>query len=276
MNNRYGKGRDQGPDNWTRRPSERYDRENYYRNNNPDHYTTENEEGRWHFAGKFEDRNDPTYSYASRDRDEMREYPTYPMNQRDLRDRFGTRSGYGDDSSYYGSDGDFSNLRSSHYDQGYSRSQYGYGNQQRYGVTQPSGDMSRNFGTDYNQSTYNQQTNQQSYAGRGPKGWKRSDDSIKETICHALEQHPLIDAREIEVEVKEGVVTLRGNIHDRPAKRLAEDTIDGLPGVVDVHNNLTVDKTFFERAKEFFTGESETGAADTASRAGKPERNPRH
>ena len=77
--------------------------------------------------------------------------------------------------------------------------------------------------------------------------------------------------------MKEGVVTLTGNIHDRPAKRLAEDVIDWLPGVVDVHNNLTVDKTFFERAKEFFSGEtSEAGAADTASKAGKPEKNPRH
>lgn len=73
--------------NWNRRPSERYDREDYYRNSNPDHYTTENEEGRWHFAGKFEDKNDPTYSYATRERDLMREYPTYPTNEQEFYQR---------------------------------------------------------------------------------------------------------------------------------------------------------------------------------------------
>lgn len=178
--------------NWTRRPSERYDREDYYRHDIPDHYTTENEEGRWHFAGKFEDRNDPTYSYASRERDTMREYPTYPLNEEDFYQRHPDR----------------------------------------------------------------RRNNEPSYAGRGPKGWKRSDESIKETICHALEQHPRVDASEIEVEVQNGVVTLKGSIHDRAAKRRVSDLVDWLPGVEDVHNNLVVDKSFFQRAKELLTGES--------------------
>jgi hypothetical protein len=236
MKNWYRKDR-HNRDPETRRPSERYDREEYYRNSNPDHFSSQNEEGRWHFAGKFEDKSDPTYTYGSRERDMMNEYPTYPHNRQDFYrrhpdQRFGTQSAFGDDSSYYGTDGDYSSLRDRNYEQ--------------------------------------------TYAGRGPKGWKRSDDSIKETICHALEQHPRIDASEIEVDVKDGIVTLRGNIHDRPTKRLAGDVIDWLPGVVDVHNNLTVDKTFFERAKQLFSGGTDSGAADTPSRRGKPERNPRH
>lgn len=94
------------------------------------------------------------------------------------------------------------------------------------------------------------------YTGRGPKGWKRSDDRIKEDVSERLESDRHIDASEIEVQVRDGVVTLAGSVEDRRMKRHAEDIIENLPGVADVRNELSIDKSLFEQAREFFTGES--------------------
>lgn len=94
------------------------------------------------------------------------------------------------------------------------------------------------------------------YSGRGPKGWKRSDDRIREDVCERLERDAHIDASEIDVTVNEGVVSLSGHVETRRAKRHAEDIIENLAGVRDVNNSLTVDQSLFDQAKEFFTGES--------------------
>lgn len=47
-----------------------------------------------------------------------------------------------------------------------------------------------------------------------------------------------LDASEIDVEVKNGEVTLTGNVANHRAKRLAEDIADSVYGVHDVHNRL--------------------------------------
>lgn len=78
--------------------------------------------------------------------------------------------------------------------------------------------------------------------GKGPKGYQRSDERVKETVSERLEAHPDLDASDIEVEVKSGVVTLSGTVQDRQAKRMAEDASEGLPGVKDVLNQLQVSK----------------------------------
>ena len=78
------------------------------------------------------------------------------------------------------------------------------------------------------------------HAGKGPKGYRRSDDRIKEDVCDALERHSEIDASEVEVDVAEGVVTLSGTVESRQIKRMAEDLIDGLTGVSEVKNDLRV------------------------------------
>lgn len=98
------------------------------------------------------------------------------------------------------------------------------------------------------------------YRGRGPKGWKRSDERIKEDVSDLLERHPYIDASEIEVNVKDGVVILSGSVEDRRTKRMTEDAVENLPGVKDVRNELNVDQSLFQQIKEAFTGESESSA----------------
>jgi hypothetical protein len=76
------------------------------------------------------------------------------------------------------------------------------------------------------------------YEGIGPRGYQRSDVNIKEDVCDLLTRHGRIDASEIEIEVKNGEVTLTGMVDDRRSKRLAEDLAESIPGVIDVHNHL--------------------------------------
>ena len=78
------------------------------------------------------------------------------------------------------------------------------------------------------------------YSGRGPKNYRRPDARIREDINERLTHHPDIDPSEVEVDVDRGIVTLRGIVEDRSEKRLAEDVIEGVFGVVDIDNELKV------------------------------------
>jgi hypothetical protein len=79
------------------------------------------------------------------------------------------------------------------------------------------------------------------YAGRGPKGYQRSDERIKEEICDRLTADADIDAVEIEVLVQGGEVTLQGSVPERAMKRAAEDSVEEISGVLQVHNRLRVE-----------------------------------
>lgn len=76
--------------------------------------------------------------------------------------------------------------------------------------------------------------------GKGPKGFKRSDDRIREKVSEALFHDHAVDASEIEVNVNDGEVTLTGTVSDRRMKRLAEDCVDNIIGVKDVRNEIRV------------------------------------
>jgi osmotically-inducible protein OsmY len=76
--------------------------------------------------------------------------------------------------------------------------------------------------------------------GRGPRGYQRSDDRIRDDVCELLSRHGRIDAREIDVEVENGEVTLTGFVESRAVKRMAEDVAESAPGVRDVHNQIRV------------------------------------
>jgi hypothetical protein len=78
------------------------------------------------------------------------------------------------------------------------------------------------------------------FFGRGPKGYKRSDDRIREDVCDRLTDDPTIDATDMEVSVKDGEVKLLGTVDGRAEKRRAEDIVENVAGVRDVHNQLRV------------------------------------
>jgi hypothetical protein len=79
-----------------------------------------------------------------------------------------------------------------------------------------------------------------SHFGKGPKGYQRPDESIYEDVCYLLLLSRDVDASSIEVQVKEGVVYLIGEVQDRQTKRLAELEIEMVSGVKDVQNQLTL------------------------------------
>ncbi|HET7502220.1 MAG TPA: BON domain-containing protein [Kofleriaceae bacterium] len=78
------------------------------------------------------------------------------------------------------------------------------------------------------------------HRGKGPIGYQRSDERLRELICESLTDDDQIDASQIEVTVKNGDVTLSGTVEDRRAKREAEDCTCSVAGVRDVQNLLRV------------------------------------
>ena len=81
------------------------------------------------------------------------------------------------------------------------------------------------------------------YAGRGPKGYHRSDERIHEDVCERLTEHPAIDASGIEIAVSDGDVTLSGQVESRAVKHLTEAMVETVSGVKEVHNRLRVDRS---------------------------------
>jgi osmotically-inducible protein OsmY len=94
------------------------------------------------------------------------------------------------------------------------------------------------------------------FAGRGPKGYKRSDDRIREDVNEELTRNPDLDATDIEVKVESGEVTLSGTVDDRRAKRLAEELAERCSGVHEVHNQLRIDHAQSQSGSEREGGET--------------------
>lgn len=78
------------------------------------------------------------------------------------------------------------------------------------------------------------------YAGRGPRGYQRTDERIREDVCDRLTDDPRIDASDIEVHMKGGELTLSGSVRTREEKRLTEDLVERVTGVREVNNHLRV------------------------------------
>jgi osmotically-inducible protein OsmY len=128
---------------------------------------------------------------------------------------------------------------------GYSAAQASYGSayQGAYGPGTADEAGRRAFGSSYGEASgYGDSglSGMQGHRGKGPKGYMRSDDRIKEDICERLSDDPVIDASDISVEARQGVVTLSGTVDSRQLKHRVEDLIERCSGVKDIENRLTV------------------------------------
>lgn len=151
------------------------------------------------------------------------------------------------------------------------RDQYGYGSQQSYGGQSSRGQgRSASMGQDWNQNL-----GSGNYRGKGPKGYQRSDDRLKEMVCERLTDDASIDASTFSVTVKNGEVTLEGTVRDRSTKHRAEDIVEACGGVKEIHNNLRVDRS--SQGDDFSTRSfSDNGSQSTSSSSrssGKPQTN---
>ena len=86
------------------------------------------------------------------------------------------------------------------------------------------------------------EASREGHYGKGPKGYKRSDAQIYEEACEALAVDRFLDATFMEMEVKDGCVFLRGEAMSRTDKKLAEEIVEHIRGVVDVQNQLIIRK----------------------------------
>ena len=134
------------------------------------------------------------------------------------------------------------------------REQTGYGSQQREswggrGATDQGGMYGQGgydegmHGSGGMQNEYGSQGYQGyrgGHRGKGPMNYQRSDERIRESVCEALSEDDHIDASRIEVNVKDGEVTLTGSVEERHMKRLAEDVAERISGVKDVQNHIRI------------------------------------
>lgn len=71
-------------------------------------------------------------------------------------------------------------------------------------------------------------------------GIQRSNDRIHDEAGGAIIRHGHVDAGGITVRVEHGDVTLEGTVSSHREKRMAEEDVNSLPGIGNVHNRLQV------------------------------------
>ena len=103
----------------------------------------------------------------------------------------------------------------------------------------------RDFGESGAGSAFNEGIYGPSRYGLGPyherlKKRRRADSELREEVEEALFYDTWVDADAIEVEVKDGVVTLRGELPSFEEIRYATDDAWDVDGVVGVRSELTV------------------------------------
>lgn len=129
---------------------------------------------------------------------------------------------------------------SSDYGEGYYGSDWNPGSYDEYGAS------SSGYGSGYG-SGFNRDWRATSYYipgpffGQGPRGYQRSDERILDDAATRLTFDGRIDAANINLTVNNAEVTLDGAVGTRQQKRFAEDDIEMIPGVKDIHNHLHVD-----------------------------------
>lgn len=84
------------------------------------------------------------------------------------------------------------------------------------------------------------------HRGKGPRGYKRSDDRIHEDVSDRLSDDVYVDASDVEVKVEGAEVILSGTVHSREEKRRAEDLAESVSGVTNVQNLLRVEQPSVE------------------------------
>jgi hypothetical protein len=81
-----------------------------------------------------------------------------------------------------------------------------------------------------------------SFRGYGPASYRRSDARILEDVCDRLTEDDVVDARQVEVRVVDGVVVLTGRVPARSMKYRAEEVVETVLGVAEVDNQLRVSR----------------------------------
>lgn len=132
---------------------------------------------------------------------------------------------------------------------------------QGYGGSRSPSDYREDFGSE-DRTWMDQRADERSgpHAGRGPRGWSRTDARIREAVSEALMEDPLLDAREIEVQMEGGAVILTGEVPGASDVHRAEQLVRRCGGVGEVRNELEV----HGRARRELNLHGEAGEAPNA------------
>lgn len=103
--------------------------------------------------------------------------------------------------------------------------------------------------------------------GKGPKGYQRSDERLREDVSERLMQAGGIDSSEVMVTVVSGKVTLEGTVPDRYMKHSIEDLVDACPGVQDIDNRIRVDRSAGSHGSTGYTAVSSASSTTPGSTA---------
>lgn len=156
----------------------------------------------------------------------------------------------------------------SRYGQGNYRTEYGYGGSrgwnEPFGEGQQYGSQGEYGSQDYGSQGYGSGGGMGEHRGKGPKGYQRSDDRIKELICERLRDDPEIDPSEVTITVQGGRVTLEGTVDSRQTKNAIEDIADQF-GNQDVQNNLRVQRPGQQTAEQGRQSRSATGTDESGT-----------
>ena len=178
------------------------------------------------------------------DRDEYRQGDLWEREQHLRSDRGGWGRGDTKGASY---GGDYNRSR---YGEGH-RDDYGRSNYNRAGSDRDRDwwDKSRDevsswFGDDdaERRRRMDEQRAGAMHRGKGPKGYRRSEERIREDAYDRLTDDDRVDASNIQVQMEGDDVVLTGSVHSREEKRRAEDLVERVSGVQNVQNRLRVER----------------------------------
>ncbi|HKQ48259.1 MAG TPA: BON domain-containing protein [Phycisphaerae bacterium] len=102
---------------------------------------------------------------------------------------------------------------------------------------------------------------------RGPKGYTRSDERIKEDLSDRL-MEGYLDASEVEIDVSSGVVTLKGTVDSRDSKYQIEELAENIGGVKDVNNEIKIKRESDREAGDGSGGQTSGGTSSQRGSTG--------
>jgi osmotically-inducible protein OsmY len=139
------------------------------------------------------------------------------------------------------------------------------GNQDRDWWDKTSDEVSSWFGDDEAERRRDADKNRSGqHKGKGPKGYSRSDERIKEDINDRLSDDVFVDASEVEVTVMQGEVTLSGSVSGKHEKRRAEDIAEQVSGVRNVENRIKVGSTHSTPSSSTMAGHSTSSSSSSS------------
>lgn len=116
--------------------------------------------------------------------------------------------------------------------------QRGYGQDYRERFAEARYGREPGYGYGFEQRPYESETGH--FRGRGPKGYERSDERLREIICERLTDEPSVDASDVSIDVKDKIVKLTGSVPDRRTKYEIEELVERCGGVKDMENHIRV------------------------------------